>query len=165
VITKRRAVRFGGHRQRQKEHAVSLAISQPRSAVLPSRSVLYGVLTLAGMSVVGAGISVAGDLSPNVVEAMGPEGRLSIPWPMTLFQIAMAVAAGSRRRWLALLGSAAIAAALLAGVVSGFYDGGYADDRLGTFERGYQVMFVVALGVVGAVAVTRFWRALRGTTG
>jgi len=34
------------------------------------------------ISVVGAVISVTGDLSPDLLDATGPEGRLSIPLPM-----------------------------------------------------------------------------------
>jgi hypothetical protein len=130
---------------------------------VPSRAVLYGVLTLAVLSVAGAVISVAGDLSPNLLDAMGPHGRLSIPLPMMMAQVILAVAAGSRRRPVALIGSGLVAAALLAGVVSGFFDGGYGDDRLTTFERVYQVVFVSALAVVGIVAAMRFWQVLRRT--
>jgi hypothetical protein len=64
-----------------------------------------------------------------------------------------------------LIGSGLLAAALLAGVISGFFDGGYADDRLTAFERAYQVTFVSALAVVGVVAATRFWQVLRSTSG
>ena len=86
---------------------------------------------------------------------------LSIPWPMMLAQVVMAVLAGSTRRPLALLGSGFVTLALLAGVVSGFFDGGYAEDRFTTFERIYQLGFVVAIVVVGVIAATRFVRVLR----
>jgi hypothetical protein len=138
-----------------------VATQVPRGTVLPSRSVLYGVLTLAALSVTGALISVASDLSPSLLDAMGPTGRLSIPLPMTVAQIALAFAAGSRRPPVALLGSGLVAVALLAGVVSGFFDGGYGDDRLTAVERGYQVGFVGALLVVGVVAAARFGQVLR----
>jgi hypothetical protein len=133
-------------------------------AVAPSRAVLYGILAVAALSVGGAVISVAGDLSPSLLDAMGPHGRLSIPLPMMVAQVALAVAAGFRRRPVALIGSGLLAAALLAGVVSGFFDGGYADDRLTAFERAYQVTFVGALAVVGVVAARRFWLVLRSTS-
>jgi hypothetical protein len=145
---------------------MTVASRQPRvTPVALSRAVLYGLLAVAALSVCGAVISVAGDLSPSLLDAMGPDGRLSIPLPMMAAQVALAVAAGSRRRPVALIGSGLLAVALLAGVVSGFFDGGYADDRLTAFERAYQVMFVGALAVVGVVAATRFWQVLRSTSG
>ena len=128
-------------------------------------AVLYGLLAVAALSVCGAVISVASDLSPNVLDAMGPDGRLSIPLPMMVAQVALALAAGSRRRRVALIGSGLLAAALLAGVISGFFDGGYADDRLTAFERAYQGTFVSALAVVGGIAAWRFWQVLRSTSG
>jgi hypothetical protein len=145
---------------------MTVASQQPRVvAVAPSRAVLYGILAVAALSVGGAVISVAGELSPNLLDAMGPDGRLSIPLPMMVAQVLLAIAAGSPRRPVALIGSGLLAAALLAGVVSGFFDGGYGDDRLTAFERAYQVTFIGALAVVAVVASARFWRVLRSTSG
>ena len=135
------------------------------TTVAPSRAVLYGILAVAALSVGGAVISVAGDLSPSLLDAMGPHGRLSIPLPMMVVQVLLAIAAGSTRRLVALIGSGLLAVALLAGVSSGFFDGGYADDRLTAFERMYQVTFVSALAVVGVMAARRFWQVLRSTSG
>ena len=144
---------------------MTVASRQPRVvAVAPSRSVLYSLLAVAALSVCGAVISVAGELSPSLLDAMGPHGRLSIPLPMMVAQVLLAIAAGSTRRLVALIGSGPLAAALLAGVISGFFDGGYADDRLTAFERVYQMTFIGALAVVAVVAATRFWRVLRSTS-
>ena len=141
---------------------MTIDTAQRRGAVEPSRAVLYGVLTLAALSVIGALVSVAGDLSPSLLDAMGPDGRLSIPLPMIAVQLALAVAAGSRRRRFALAGSGLLAAALFVSVLSGFFDGGYSDDRLTALERVCQVTLVGALTTVGVVAAVRFWRVLRG---
>jgi hypothetical protein len=149
-----------------KERLMTVASQEPRVvAVPPSRAVLYSLLVVAALSVCGAVISVGGDLSPSLLDAMGPDGRLSIPLPMMVVQVVLAIAAGSTRRLVALIGSGLLAAALLAGVISGFFDGGYADDRLTTFERAYQVTFIGALVVVGVVAARRFWQVLRSTSG
>ena len=145
---------------------MTVASRQPRvTTVAPSRSVLYSLLAVAALSVCGAVISVAGELSPSLLDAMGPDGRLSIPLPMMVAKVLLAIAAGSTRRPVALIGSGLLAAALLAGVISGFFDGGYADDRLTAFERAYQVTFIGALAVVAVVAAARFWRVLRSTSG
>jgi hypothetical protein len=143
---------------------MAAATRRSRTELAPNHAVLYGVLTLAALSVIGAIISVASDLSPTLLDAMGPRGRLSIPLPMTIAQIAMALAAVSSRRTAAMIGSGFIAAALFAGVISGFFDGGYADERLTAFERIYQVTFIAALTVVGAIAAMRFLHAMRATS-
>ncbi|GGM35470.1 hypothetical protein ACFFX1_52340 [Dactylosporangium sucinum] len=133
----------------------------PPVAVPPSRSVLYGVVALAVISLLGGVISVASGLSPSLLDAMGPTGRLSIPIPMIAGQLVLALCAGARRRALALIGSGLVAAALFTGVISGFFDGGYADERLSAGQRAYQVLLVGTLVLVGMLAAVRFVRALR----
>lgn len=128
-------------------------------------TVPVAVATLTALSLLGAVVAVTGDLSPDYATALGPEGRLSIPWPMSVAQLVMAAAAASRRRPLALAGSGLVAAALLLGVVSGFFDGGYGDDALTGPQRALQVTFVLALTVVGVLAVLRFRDVLRAGRG
>ncbi len=132
-------------------------------ATAPSRTILYGVAGLTVISLGGAVISVAGDLNRTLLEALGPNGHLSVPLPMTAFQVATALAAGSRRRNVALVGSGLLGAALLVALVSGFFDGGYADERLDAQQRAYQMVLVGALGVVGAQAIVRFVRVWRSS--
>jgi len=121
-------------------------------------------LTLA--SLLGAVVAVTGDLSPGYAAALGPDGRLSIPWPMSVAQLLLAGAAASRRRPVALAGSGLLAVTLLLGVVSGFFDGGYGDDALTGAQRAYQVAFVLGLAVVGLLAALRSRDVLRaGRTG
>lgn len=75
-----------------------IATTQQRSAPTSAphdRRVFVSVVALAALSVGGAIISVAGGLSSTIWEAMGPTGRLSIPIPMMLAQLAAAwLAAG-----------------------------------------------------------------------
>lgn len=137
--------------------------AERRAAVEPSRTVLYGVLMLAAISAAGAVISVAADLNPSLLDAMGPEARLAIPLPMIVAQVVLAVAAGSGRRRLALIGSGLLAAALFVSVISGFFDGGYSDDRLTAIQRGYQLILVAEVTVVGVVAAARFLQVLRSS--
>ena len=42
-------------------------------------SVLVAVLATTAVSLVGAAVSVAGDLSPTYLAALGPDGHLSVP--------------------------------------------------------------------------------------
>ena len=132
-----------------------------RGVVTSTRTVLYAVLVVTAVSLVGAVISVRAGLSPTYLDAVGPEGFLSVPLPMTVFQILTALAAGSHRRRLALFGAGLLALAVTLAVVSGFFDGGYADDRLSSTQRGYQMVLVVSLCVVAVLAAVRFKRVWR----
>jgi hypothetical protein len=61
----------------------------------------------------------------------------------------------------ALLGSGLLGLAVTVALVSGFFDGGYADDRLGPAQRGYQMLLVASLCVVAVLALVRFQRVWR----
>ncbi len=134
----------------------------PAPVVVPTdRRVLVGAAVLAALSVGGAIISVAGGLSDTVWEAMGPSGRLSIPIPMMLAQLAVAWTASGRRRWPALLASALLALVEPICIMSGFYDSGYSDPDRSTLEVAYQLLFIGAIGVVGVLAALRFGSLVR----
>ena len=127
-----------------------------------SWSVLGGVLVLTAISVGGAVVSVRDGLSATWLDAVGPDGHLSIPLPMTALQVLAALAAASPRRRVALAGSGVLVIAVVAAVVSGLFDGGYADERLTTGQRLYQVLLESGLVVVWVLAAARFvrvWRA------
>jgi peptidoglycan/LPS O-acetylase OafA/YrhL len=125
------------------------------------RRVFVGVAVLAVLSVGGAIISVAGGLNSTIWEAMGQSGRLSIPIPMMLAQLAAAwLAAGSRRRP-ALVASALLALVEPICIISGFYDGGYTDPGRSPLQVAYQVLFVAVIGGVGVLAALRFISLLR----
>lgn len=132
-----------------------------RTVVAPSRTALYAVLVVTAVSLVGAAVSVGSDLNPTYLDALGPEGFLSVPLPMTAFQLLAAAAAGSQRRTLALVGSGVLSLAVTLAVVSGFFDGGYTDDRLGAGLRVYQMALVLGLCSVAVVGALRFVEVLR----
>jgi peptidoglycan/LPS O-acetylase OafA/YrhL len=134
----------------------SMPTSTPRD-----RRVFIGAVVLAVLSIGGAIISVAGGLSSTIWEAMGPTGRLSIPIPMMLAQLAAAWLAGGSRRRPALLASALLALVEPICIMSGFYDGGYTDPDRSLLDVAYQVVFVAAIAVVGVLAGLRFRSLLR----
>jgi hypothetical protein len=109
----------------------------PAPRLGPDRTVLAAVAAVTAVSLAGAAVSVAGDLNPTYLDALGPDGHLSVPLPMTAFQVTVAVA-------------------------SGFFDGGYADDRLTGSQRAVQVVLVAGLVAVAALGARRFVSALRG---
>ena len=136
--------------------------TQPRATALtPDRSVLAAVLVTTAVSLVGAAVSVAGDLSPTYLDALGPDGHLSVPLPMTAFQLVTAVLAAAPHRRRALAGSGLLAAAVTVALVSGLFDGGYSDDRLDAGQRTVQVALVLGLVAVAVLAARRFLRVLR----
>jgi hypothetical protein len=135
---------------------------RPASSATPrDRRVFVAVVLLAVLSFVGAVISVAGGLSSTLWEAMGPTGRLSIPIPMMLAQLAAAwLAAGPRRRP-ALVASGLLALVEPICIVSGFYDGGYSDPARSPFHVAYQLLFIATIALVGVLAALRFVSLLR----
>lgn len=134
----------------------------PTLPTLPrDRSVLVAVLATTAVSLVGAAVSVAGDLSPTYLDALGPDGHLSVPLPMTAFQVVTALLAAAAHRRRALVGSGLLAVAVTVALVSGLFDGGYSDDRLDAGQRAVQVVLVLSLVVVAGLAARRFARVLR----
>ena len=125
------------------------------------RSVLHGTVGLAVLSLGGAWISVATGLSADVWEAMGPTGRLSIPIPMMLAQLGVAWLASSTRRRPAIVASVLLVLVEPICILSGFSDGGYSDPTRTPLHIAYQLLFVVAIGVVGILAARRLVMLLR----
>ena len=132
-----------------------------RATARRDRSVLHGTFVLAALSVGGALIAVATGLSADVGEAMGPTGRLSIPIPMMLAQLAVAWLASGTRRRPAIVASALLVLVEPVCILSGFADGGYSDPARTPLHIGYQLLFVAAIGVVGLLAARRLVLLLR----
>jgi hypothetical protein len=131
------------------------------SSLAPDRSVLVAVLATTAVSLVGAAVSVAGDLSPTYVDALGPDGHLSVPLPMTVFQVVTALLAGTAHRRRALAGSGLLTVAATVALVSGLFDGGYTDDRLSAGQRAVQVALVLGLVAVAGLAGRQLVQVLR----
>jgi hypothetical protein len=127
-------------------------------------SVPVAVLATTAVSLVGAAVSVAGDLSPTYLAALGPDGHLSVPLPMTAFQVVTALLAASAHRRRALVGSGLLTVAVSVALVSGLFDGGYSDERLDAGQRTVQVVLVLGLASVAGLAGRRFTQVLRSRT-
>ena len=141
---------------------MTLTSSTP-GVVASDRRPLVAVLVVTAVSLGGSVVSVRSGLNDTWLDAVGPTGFLSVPLPMTAFQLLTGAAAGSRRRRVALVGSGLLALAVTVAVVSGFFDGGYADERLDGAERAYQIVLVSGLCAVAVAAGVRAWRVWRSS--
>ncbi|MEU7692005.1 MULTISPECIES: hypothetical protein [Microbispora] len=125
-----------------------------------STALVAGVGVLLAMDVAGAVISLSAGLSPTLLDALGPQARLSAPIPMMIAQVLLVAGATRRRRGIAVPASALLALAGMLAFVSGFYDGGYAAD-LTTGQRVFQIALVTAHLGVGVLAAFHLVRLPR----
>ena len=120
--------------------------------------VAIGVTTV---SLAGSLLAVATGLSAGWADAVGPTARLSVPLPMNLALVVLALVAAGTRRRLGLSAAVLLALACTAAVVSGFFDGGYAA-QLAPVERLCQVALVLGLAALGVLAGRRAVLLRRG---
>ncbi|GAA0401299.1 hypothetical protein GCM10009530_61450 [Microbispora corallina] len=119
-----------------------------------------GVALLLAMDVAGALISLSAGLNATLLDALGPQARLSAPIPMMIAQVVLVVGATRRHRGVAVPASALLAVAGVLAFMSGFYDGGYAADLTGG-QRAFQIALVTAHLAVGVLAGLNVVRLLR----
>ncbi|TMR93429.1 hypothetical protein [Nonomuraea basaltis] len=125
-----------------------------------STALFAGVGLLLAMDVIGAFISVSAGLNPTVLDALGPQARLSAPISMMIAQIVLVTGATRRHRGVAVPAAALLVVAGVLAFVSGFFDGGYAAD-LTAGQRVYQVALVSGHLGVSVLAAFRLARLLR----
>jgi hypothetical protein len=133
--------------------------------VRPARSVRPALIPLAlavvAISVLGGVVAVATGVSANLLAAMGPTGRLSVPIPMVVALVVLAILAARRSRAVSAVSSALLGLATAACIVSGFFDGGYGDSALTIGQRVIQAALVAALAGLGVAALARFAQVVR----
>ncbi|GIH60868.1 hypothetical protein [Microbispora siamensis] len=125
-----------------------------------SSALVAGVGLLLAMDVAGAIISLSAGLSPTLLDALGPQARLSAPIPMMIAQVLLVIGATRRHRGVAVPASVLLVIAGVLAFMSGFYDGGYAAD-LTAGQRVFQIALVTAHLGVGVLAGFRLVRLLR----
>ncbi|MBE3014119.1 hypothetical protein IL992_33810 [Microbispora sp. NEAU-D428] len=125
-----------------------------------SSALAAGVGLLLAMDVAGAIISLSAGLSPTLLDALGPQARLSAPIPMMIAQVLLVIGATRRHRGVAVPASVLLVIAGVLAFMSGFYDGGYAAD-LTAGQRVFQIALVTAHLGVGVLAGFRLVRLLR----
>jgi hypothetical protein len=110
---------------------------------------LVATATLIAVDVIGGLLAVASDVN-TWSEAWGPEALLAAPLPMMVAQLVLAwIAARNLRPPVGLVAAILLGAACLVSVVSGFFDGGLANESLSTWLVVWQVVLLTVTAVVG----------------
>jgi 4-amino-4-deoxy-L-arabinose transferase-like glycosyltransferase len=94
-------------------------------------------------------------------QAWGGDALLAAPAPMIAVQLLLTWVAATRRGRGAAAAAGVLSLACLVSVVSGFFDGGLANDSLDGPLVGFQVFLLLVTAVVGALALARARAATR----
>jgi len=125
------------------------------------RPVLLGTAALIVIDVIGGVLAVSSDVN-TWGEAWGSQALLAAPLPMMVAQLVLAwLAARNLRPPVGLVAAIVLALACLVSAVSGFFDGGLANEELSGGLVAWQVFLLSATAVVGLLAIARareLWR-------
>ena len=126
------------------------------------RPVLLGTAALLVIDVIGGLLAVSSDVN-TWGEAWGSSALLAAPLPMMVAQAILAIlAARNARPPVGLVAAGVLALACLVSAISGFFDGGLANDELSGGLVAWQVFLLTATAVVGVLAIVRvrqLWRS------
>ena len=119
------------------------------------RPVLLGTAALIVIDIIGGVLAVSSGVN-TWGEAWGSQALLAAPLPMMVAQLVLAwLAARNVRPLVGLIAAALLGVACLVSVVSGFFDGGLANDELSGGLVAWQVFLLTATAVVGLLAIRR----------
>jgi len=120
-----------------------------------SRPVLLGTMALIVIDIIGGVLAVSSGVN-TWGEAWGSRALLAAPLPMMVAQLLLAwVAARNLRPPVGLVAAIVLALACLVSAISGFFDGGLANDELSGGLVAWQVFLLTATAVVGVLAILR----------
>jgi len=111
---------------------------------------------LVAVDLAGGLLAVAADVN-TWAEAWSGDALLAAPVPMIAVQVLLTWVAATRRGRGAIVAAGALALACLVSVVSGFFDGGLANDSLDGPLVAFQVFLLLVTGTVGGLALARAW--------
>jgi hypothetical protein len=127
------------------------------------RPLLIATFVLIDVHIIGGFLAVASDVN-TWGEAWGSQALLAAPWPMIVAQLVLGwLAARNVRPPVGLLAAVLLGLACLVSVVSGFFDGGLANDALPPGLVGWQILLLAVTMVVGLLAIARAGQLRRGT--
>jgi hypothetical protein len=120
-----------------------------------SRPVLLGTVALIVIDIIGGILAVSSGVN-TWGEAWGSRALLAAPLPMMLAQLLLAwVAARNLRPPVGMVAAIVLALACLVSAISGFFDGGLANDELSGGLVAWQVFLLTATAAVGVLAILR----------
>lgn len=131
---------------------------------LTARRLVAGVTALVLVDLVGGVLAVAADVN-TWAEAWGGKALLAAPAPMIAVQLLLTWVAARRPGRATSVAAGVLALACLVSVVSGFFDGGLANDSLDGPLVGFQVFLLTVTAVVGVLALARARAAVHTTPG
>ena len=119
------------------------------------RTILLATVVLIAIDVVGGVLAVSSGVN-TWGEAWGSRALLAAPLPMMVAQLVLAwLAARNVRPPVGLVAAIVLALACLVSAISGFFDGGLANDELSGGLVAWQVFLLTATAVVGVLAILR----------
>jgi len=119
------------------------------------RPVLLGTMALIVIDLIGGVLAVSSGVN-TWGEAWGSRALLAAPLPMMVAQLVLAwLAARNVRPPVGLVAAIVLALACLVSAVSGFFDGGLANEELSGGLVAWQVFLLTVTAVVGLLAVSR----------
>jgi hypothetical protein len=119
------------------------------------RRLLIAAVALIVIDVIGGVLAVSSDVN-TWGEAWGSEALLAAPLPMMVAQLVLAwLAARNVRPPVGRVAAIVLALACLVSAISGFFDGGLANEELSGGLVVWQVFLLAVTAVVGLMAIDR----------
>ena len=132
-----------------------------RSSTASGRRLFVATVALIGVDVIGGILAVSSGVN-TWGEAWGSRALLAAPLPMMIAQLLLAwLAARNVRPPVGLIAAVLLGLACVVSVVSGFFDGGLANDSLSAALVGWQVLLLSVTAVVGWLAIAQARRLMR----
>jgi hypothetical protein len=132
------------------------------SSTASGRRLLIATVILLGVDVIGGLLAVASDVN-TWGEAWSSRALLAAPLPMMVAQLVLAwLAARNVRPPVGLVAAALLSVACVVSVVSGFFDGGLANEALSAGLVVWQVLLLSVTAAVGLLSIARTRELLQG---
>ena len=128
----------------------------------PARRLVLAMGVLLHVDLVGGALAVHADVN-TWAEAWSGDALLAAPWPMILVQVVLTGLAVRDTGRVAVVAGGLLSVACLVSAISGFFDGGLANDELTGGLVVFQVFLLAVTATVGVLAALRVVDARRST--